>query len=1004
MKKSLHLFAIFLLLALLIACPAPAESNAPLQIGDVVGGFEVIETGALPLIGASTVTLEHQKTGAMAVILKNDDPNRLFNLSFVTPAESDMGVSHIFEHATLDGSAKYPSKSLFFNLSFQTYNTFMNAMTQDTVTTYPVASLSEAQLLRYADFYTDSCLHPMLADNPDIFLEEAWRYVLDDPEGELTIAGTVYSEMSGAYTIMEAAAGNILKTLFPGSYAGNCYGGRPSAIPQMTHQDLIDYHEKYYHPSNSLAVIYGDVEHPEAFLALLDGYFSEYDKKAFVRPTGDDYQPIEAGTIEKTLPFAADAYAYVDGGCVCSYGIVCENMDAADQAQLDTLAMLFAEYDSPIARRVRKDFPAAIFDCTLDLSGPEPAMLFTLSGVSDYDAPYFKAAVDNALEDFMKNGFDAEVLSALAAATRIETALIAENANVGVNLATTLSHYWSLSGDVNAYADVLGAIDAIEQSSREGVYQRLAEKYLRGERRALVTTAPRPGLKEQQQKRQAEKLADIKAGMSGDEIAALVQQTQELERFEQTDDSAQYIAQLQAVTVESLGEDVRLYDMTDETDAQGVRHIDVPVDTDGVGQVMLLIDVSHLTQDELMCCELCLDLMAFLETDAHDADELSMLTSRYLYNLTIAPIAIENDSPAGYTPYLCASWVCAEEDVAASYDLFYEILTGTRFESAEDVLYQLSNTYSALYSYIDFQSFLYQVYRAAGAFSPSYAYQDYLYGVNYAAFLDLTGASLSYGIKSKSVLDKLSAVQEKLAVREGAISVYIGSGEGMTANRTAADACLSRLNGEKGASQLASYDFPKIPAREGIAIDSDMNYNLIYAPIAELGLENGYTGDLDAVAALVSDMYLYPMLRDRYGAYGVMHEADETGMYIVTYADPNLQKTYDIYERLPEVVRNLSVDQDTLNGYILSACAANALPEGEISGAVTAVLDHLAGRDPARVVEWVRALKAVSTEDMARYAEVYQALIDRGVRSTSGSRSALEKNSDMFDSIIHPFE
>ncbi len=1004
MKKSLRILAMLFLLALLIACPALAESDAALHVGDVIAGFEVTEAGELPFIGAATVTLEHQKTGAKAIILRNDDPNRLFDLSFVTPAESDMGVSHIFEHATLDGSEKYPSKSLFFNLSFQTYNTFMNAMTQSTVTTYPVASLSEAQLLKYADFYTDSCLHPMLADNPDIFLEEAWRYVLDDPDGELTIAGTVYSEMSSAYGIVEAAENNILKTLFPGSYAGNCYGGRPSAIPQMTHGDLIDYHDMYYHPSNALAILYGDIERPEAFLELLDGYFSSYEKKTFIRPTGGDYRPIEAGTIEKTLPFAADAYTYVDGGCVSYYGFICENMDAADQANLDTLAMLFAEYDSPIARRVREDFPAATFDCTLDLTGPEPAMLFSISGVSDYDGSYFKAAVDDALDDFMKNGFANEVLGSLAAAMRIETALLAENANVGVNLAAMLSYYWSLEGDVNAYAEMLRAIERIEQCSSEGVYQRLAEKYLRSERRAVVTTVPRPGLKEQQQQRQAEKLAEVKAAMSDEEISALVEQTRELERFEQTDDSAQYVAQLQAVTVESLGEDVRLYDMTDTIDAQGTRCIDVPVDTDGVGQVMLMIDTSHLTQDELMYYELCADLMGSIETGTHDADELSLLANRYLYNLTLLPTALKDDSPAGYTPYLCASWICAEEDIAASYELFYDMLTGTRFESIDDTLYQLSNVYSALYSYIDYQSYLYQVYRAMGAFSPSSAYQDYLYGVDYAAFLDKTGMALSGDIKAQSVLKKLTSVQEKLAVREGAISVYIGSDEGIAANRAAADAFLSRLNGEKGASQVESYSFPEIPAREGIVIDSDMNYNLIYASISALGLEDGYTGDLDAVAALVSDVYLYPMLRDRYGAYGVMHEASEGGLLIVTYADPNLQKTYDVYERLPEAVRTLSIDQDTLDGYILSACAALALPEGEISGATLAVSDYLSGRDPARAIEWVHALKAVSAEDITHYAKIYQALLDKGVRSTSGSRSTLEKNAELFDSIVYPFE
>ena len=1004
MKKSLRILAMLFLLALLTICPALAESEASLQVGDVISGFEVTEIGDFPLLGTVSVTLSHQATGAKVLILKNDDPNRLFSLSFVTPAESDMGVSHIFEHATLDGSEKYPSKSLFFNLSFQTYNTYMNAMTQRTVTAYPVASLSEEQLLKYADFYTDSCLHPMLADNPDIFLEEAWRYVLDDPDGELTIAGTVYSEMSGSYGIVEAAENNVLKTLFPGSYAGNCYGGLPSAIPQMTHQDLVDYHEAYYHPSNSLAILYGDIEHPESFLSLLNDYFSDYEEKTFVRSTGENYQPIGNGTIVKTVSFAADSYAYVDGGCVSYYSFICEDMDDADLAQMDTLARIFTEYDSPISRRVLDEFPGTSFDCTFDNAGPEPVMLFSVSGISDGNGARFKSIIDESLADFIENGFDAEVLSALAAATRIETALITEDSDAAVNLVSELSYYWSLNGDLSIFSDIMNAIDGIEESADDGLYQHLAEKYLCGARRALVTTVPQPGLKEEEQAQQAEALAAVKAGMSDDEINALVEQTRELENFEQVDDSAQYVRQLQAVTVESISEDIRLYDIADETDDQDVRHIDVPVDTEGVGQVMLFIDTSHLTQNELLYYELCADLMGNIDTDAHDVDDLSLLIDRYLYNFSLTATVIEDDSAAGYTPYLCASWICAEEDVDASYDLFYEILTGTRFNSAEDVLNQLYDTYSALYYYIDYQSYLYQLYRAMGAFSPACAYQDYLYGIDYAAFIESTGTSLSFGIKSRWVLNKLTGVQEKLAVNEGAISVYVGSGEGIAANRKAADDFLSRLDSEKGASQVESYSFPEISACEGIVIDSDMNYNLIYAPISTLGLENGYTGDLDVITAMVSDIYLYPMLRDRYGAYGVLHGAAESGLYIVSYVDPNITKTYDVFERLPETVRNLSIDQDTLNGYILSSCAVLMLPEGEITGAMTAVSDYLSGLDPSRKLEWLHALKGVSAEDIASYADVYQALLDHGVRSTSGGRTALKKNSELFDNIFYPFE
>ena len=150
---------------------AAAETALP-QVGEVVHGFEVVEVTEFPLINADVVAFVHQKTGAELLYLANDDTNRVFEITFKTPAESDMGVPHVFEHATLGGSEKYPSKELFFNLSYQTYNTYMNAATYSHMTTYPVASLSEDQLFMYADFYTDSCFHPMIHTDESIFTEE----------------------------------------------------------------------------------------------------------------------------------------------------------------------------------------------------------------------------------------------------------------------------------------------------------------------------------------------------------------------------------------------------------------------------------------------------------------------------------------------------------------------------------------------------------------------------------------------------------------------------------------------------------------------------------------------------------------------------------------------------------------------------------------------------------------------------------------------------------------
>ena len=265
------------------ATPALEEGTASAlpAVGDELDGFVVKEVSRLDLAGADLVLFEHEATGALVLYIANGDTNRTFDISFRTPVVDDTGLPHIFEHATLNGSEKYPSQALFFNLVYQTYNTYMNAGTYDVMTTYPVASLSEAQLFKYADFYTDSVFHPILMTDESIFAQEAWRYSLTGMDGDLTIAGTVYSEMQGGYDLQSAALNNAYRTLYPGAEIGNCFGGLPEKIPDLTWDRLKEYHDQYYHPSNSLTCLYGKYDDYAAFLKLLDGYFSQYDRREF---------------------------------------------------------------------------------------------------------------------------------------------------------------------------------------------------------------------------------------------------------------------------------------------------------------------------------------------------------------------------------------------------------------------------------------------------------------------------------------------------------------------------------------------------------------------------------------------------------------------------------------------------------------------------------------------------------------------------------------------------
>lgn len=997
MKRLLSLVMTLMLLASCITVSAEdtaADAPAALpQVGETVHGFEVMEVTTFPLINSDMVYFVHQKTGAELLYLANEDTNRVFELTFKTPAENDMGVPHVFEHATLGGSEKYPSKELFFNLSYQTYNTYMNAATYSHMTTYPVASLSEEQLLKYADFYTDSCFHPMIHTDESIFTEEAWRYSMDSAESDLTIAGTVYSEMLGSYTLASAAYQNFAKTLFPGSTAANSSGGVPSEIPSMTWEDVKSFHDAYYHPSNSLACLYGSFENYERFLELLDGYYSAYEKADIVIADAA-YTPI-SGDVTAAFQYPVEASSNTEKGSRVYYGFRVDEADEATVNAIDMLTTLLGSSSFPVIQALKEALPTATCGCSITLDTPQPAIVFYAEGIDESEAETFRATIDAALTELLTTGLDKDAVDAVVAAFRMDIMLVSESATLGVDMIPNIAYYWASTGDWRDYADYIASLDQFAALNEDGTFVALIDKYLvNNANTALAVTSPVAGLKEQNDAALAASLAEKKAAMTEEEIAAIVANTQALAQPADSS-AAEYVSQLQVVTVDSLPEEMRIYDYTDVTGEDGVRRIDVAAGVDGVGQAMVLLNVSDLPAEYLHWFQLYTDLLCEVDTSTHTRQQLAALTTRYLYD-GVVKASMPYDGQTDM--FLRAAWIAADEDMQSAYDLIYELLFDSQFTDAQRVLEAVSARKSSLKTSLTQNIYSSQLYRAQSISNAGTRVYTYMTDMDYYLFLEQVEALMAQ--QPEAALMMLQQVQAMVNNASGAISAFAGSAESAANHRAIADAFLAALN--KREVVKATYDVP-VPARaEGIIADSSVQYNLVYATWEEMGLTE-FSADFDAVTALVADAFLYPLLRDQYGAYSVLHGATTDGVYLLTYRDPNVTETFAVYAQLPALLSSYAADQATLDGYILSSYAYYAQSAGELAGASNAIFNVIAGKDQAEALTWMKQLKSVKAEELSKYVTAYENLIANGVISTAGGAGAIEANAALYESIINPF-
>ena len=241
--------------------------------------YELIQERDLSGIKAKGTLLRHKKSGARIALIENDDDNKVFSIAFRTPPKDSTGLPHILEHSVLCGSKEFPAKDPFVELVKGSLNTFLNAMTYPDKTVYPIASCNDQDFQNLMHVYMDAVFYPNIYESDKTFRQEGWSYELEDPDGELKYNGVVYNEMKGAFSSPDGVLDRmILNSLFPDTSYSNESGGDPDAIPSLTYEDFLNFHRKYYHPSNSYIYLYGDMDMEEKLQWLDEKYLSRFEK------------------------------------------------------------------------------------------------------------------------------------------------------------------------------------------------------------------------------------------------------------------------------------------------------------------------------------------------------------------------------------------------------------------------------------------------------------------------------------------------------------------------------------------------------------------------------------------------------------------------------------------------------------------------------------------------------------------------------------------------------
>ncbi|MBQ8963081.1 MAG: insulinase family protein [Clostridia bacterium] len=1002
MKHAKKLVALLLVMLLALSCLAgaceeseEASGALALQPGDALHGFTVTEVYPSRTLSSTIYTFTHAVSGATLVYVENDDPEVAFSIGYHTPYVDETDTNHVFEHAILSGSEKYPSKNLYVDLVGRAYKTYVNARTATTVTWYPVASLSEEQLYKMADAYLSCMVAPAILEDENIFKREAVRFELDDPDGDIAINGTVFAEDTGFLTDPgDACNNNLLDALYPGETTSNVIGQAMWHYDDLTYENTVATYERCYHFDNSLIFLYGDLD-LERFLGFLDeNYLSKYPAQGTDLSAWAD-GPAAPGFVDVQLPIPAYEGDTVEGNSVIYYAI---DLDGATDVQLEQysiFASLLNQLGSPLYNLSMERGIENSVSAGVKSDSAKPVFLFSMSYADPSQKDDLKALAEDALAQVASEGFDPAMLELVMKSEERSAKMTRNATGVGVSIVGGFLGQWAHSGDPNCYRVYEQAMDALYADGQQLTVRQMALNLLTPRRSALVTNVPTPGMAEAHDQALADYLVEMKANMTDEEITAMVGQTAAFNEWNAEEQPNNDFL----ISPADLPDPAAAPDWT-KGDVDGVTVYRGETELSGVGMYSVYFDLSGMSREEMEYLMLTSNYRMQMDTTKHGAEEFYRLYSEYVSGGG-SGLLYPNEAAGEYhRPMLCITWTSLIEDFDTSLDLILELYTQTDFSDLDMLTYltAMSADYWDMSRQDANSTALYYAHSGAGLFADQYRFEMDVDGQDcYYLMADAVRRLESEEGFAQEWAARLNNAVSKAFTRDNLIFMCVADGE---ANDAIVASAVERLNAlpEKAGAD-AEYTLPDMPKSLAICVESTINEG---CQIADFMNDADFEGRYLPFWYALSDLYTTPTFRFKLGVYtaGNYYEWAAGCLATMLASDPNVRASVEALAQMPQALYDMELTEESLDGYILSAYSAATAPQGMLDEVMGAMKMDIYGADTERILEIKRGIRNATLSDQAEAAKHIAAALEDASYCVVGNEGLIRADADCFDEVI----
>jgi Zn-dependent M16 (insulinase) family peptidase len=959
-----------------------------------LAAYEVVEEKDIKEIKASGCVLRHKKSGARLFVVSCDDENKVFSIGFRTPPSDSTGVAHILEHSVLCGSDKFPVKDPFVELVKGSLNTFLNAMTYPDKTVYPVASCNDKDFQNLMNVYLDAVLHPNIYKEPKIFMQEGWHYELESPESDLIYNGVVYNEMKGAFSSPEEVLDRYTrKTLFPDNCYGQESGGDPAFIPDLTYEDFLAFHKRYYHPSNSYIYLYGDMDMEEKLVWLDKEYLSQYDEitidsriprqKPFLSPVeGETFYSITEGESEENATYLSVSTAVgtdLDPRLYIAFQILEYTLLDAPGAPLKQ-----ALIDAGIGQDILGGYDSGIL---------QPYFTVIAKNANKEQRGEFLAVVKGTLRKLADEGINRKSLKAGMNyyEFRYREADYG-SAPKGLMYGLQCMDSWLYDGDPMMHLEYQDTFDYLKKVVDDGYFEQLIKEYLLDNPfEAVLTVSPKKNLTAMEDEKEAKKLAAYKASLSEEELRELAEQTRALKEYQETPSPQEMLEKIPMLTREDISREAEEI-IWEEKSANGIKVIHHEMFTSGIGYLKVLFDTSAVPVEDLPYVGFLKSLLGYVNTENFSYGDL---TSEIHLNSGGVSFSVSSypdlKNKGEFKGFFMASARVLYEKLDFGFSILGEILTRSILDDEKRVGEVISETRSRARMKLEGSCHSAAVARATSYFSATSSFNDLTGGIGYYEFLE--NLEKEYPTHKKEIIARLKAVMEKLFTSKNMLVSYTADEEGYKLLPDSLKKLTDLL--PEGEGTCYPFTFLNGNRNEGFSTASQVNYVARCGTFAGSGQE--YTGALKILKVILSYDYLWINLRVKGGAYGCMSGFGRSGEgYFTSYRDPNVRETNRIYDGVVDYLESFQETDRDMTKYVIGTISDMDVPFPPSTRGNRGLSAYLSGVDKKMMEKEREEVLTATQEDIRSLASLVKAVLDTGSLCVIGNEEKIEADKDLF--------